>query len=607
MSTQRFRIPNVLALAVGLAVVVLGAASSALAEPNRPSVGDETLMRALADELARSMEGLKLADLEGPYFLAYRVEDTHSHTASASAGGLLSSTSGRRRTLQVEIRVGSPELDNTNFFSPPSFGSFSMLSNPFGSTELPLEDDYLELRRQIWLATDAAYKQAHEKLAQKRAALETRTRGDELPDFRPLAPRQLEADGPELEVDLAAMETLVRELSVVLAEGPIYNSRVDFQGTTSRVHYLDSEGAAFVRTTPSVSLLALAETQADDGSRLGDHAAFYGRSVDGLPSTETLRQAVGAVATRIVERRSAEAPDRYNGPVLFTGEAAAAVFGQAFAPALIGDRRQVVGDERMARMFDAQAEAGDGFEDRIGGRVLPRSFSVVDDPTRDRLGEAPLMGVLAIDDDGRTTSPTTLIERGYLRTLLTDRTPLDGVENPTANRRGDGVLPTNLIVETSDGLDAAALREELMLLVADRGAEFGVVVERLVDASLLQGLSQGQGVRMIGGRGGGNEPAGMALAEARRVFPDGREELLGVVELVGLDAGSFKELVATGDAPNLLHRTMEPPRSPGSFRAARWVKPIVSLAVPDLLFEELTIKTPTGEIPRPPTYTAPGE
>ena len=40
---------------------------------------DDTMMRAMKDELARSMGQLRLQQMDKPYFLAYRMQDITQH------------------------------------------------------------------------------------------------------------------------------------------------------------------------------------------------------------------------------------------------------------------------------------------------------------------------------------------------------------------------------------------------------------------------------------------------------------------------------------------------------------------------------------------------
>src|SRR5439155_12339910 len=172
----------------------------------------------MRDELTRSMKELRLAQLERPYYIAYRVQEAQSLNASASYGSLLGTHESRLRTLSVEVRVGDYAFDNTNFFGgggmmmSVGFGGFDM---SFESGELPLDDNYLEIRRQLWLATDAAYKEAVETLAAKRASLLNRARTDSLADFTKEQPTQTSDEIAAALPDRARVEALLRELSNV--------------------------------------------------------------------------------------------------------------------------------------------------------------------------------------------------------------------------------------------------------------------------------------------------------------------------------------------------------------------------------------------------------
>ena len=127
---------------------------------------EDLLMKALRDEMGRTMEKLQLEDMDRPYYVAYWVRESEGRGSTAILGGLLGRGRGSAsRTLSVELRVGDHDLDNTNF---QDFGRFRSRVVPEGfPVSLPLRDDYKELRRQIWLATDGAYKQAVHSLAKK--------------------------------------------------------------------------------------------------------------------------------------------------------------------------------------------------------------------------------------------------------------------------------------------------------------------------------------------------------------------------------------------------------------------------------------------------------
>jgi len=185
----------------GLGICLLATLALAVPAP----AADDVVMRALRDELARSRKELQLEKLEKPYFIAYRVQDRTQLGTSATFGALLAGSLSRARYLTVQVRVGDYHRDNSNFMT------FPVRANGLSeAAQLPLDDDYQELRRQIWLATDAAYKAALETLSRKRAALENRTVRENLDDFSREQPATAQEPPAPVPMDLARAEALVR-------------------------------------------------------------------------------------------------------------------------------------------------------------------------------------------------------------------------------------------------------------------------------------------------------------------------------------------------------------------------------------------------------------
>ena len=139
---------------------------------------EDVLLKALKDELARSMEKLQLKDMEKPYYIEYAVTDVETLEIKAAFGSIIKSERDRSRLLRVEVRIGNYDMDNSQFVSQSLM--FSILPS---TRQLVIEDDYIAVRRDLWLATDRAYKQALEQLAQKRAFIKTKIQAEEIPDF----------------------------------------------------------------------------------------------------------------------------------------------------------------------------------------------------------------------------------------------------------------------------------------------------------------------------------------------------------------------------------------------------------------------------------------
>src|ERR1035441_2052508 len=231
---------------------------------------EDIVMKAMRDEMARSMKQLTIENLEKPYFIAYRVIDSENAGVRASFGALNLSSSNHSRILHVEVRVGDYKLDNSHFyFFAMNQGTTTQIYN--GAMMLTVEDDYKELRRQLWLATDSVYKKAVEDISKKRAALQNRTRTDESDDFSKEEPVTTSHELPPVRIDLPKWESETRALSALFREMPaIHTSFVRFSASNSYSRYLTSEGTSYTRREPSISFNARADTQAADGTMLDD-------------------------------------------------------------------------------------------------------------------------------------------------------------------------------------------------------------------------------------------------------------------------------------------------------------------------------------------------
>lgn len=553
---------------------------------------DSVLMQAMRDEMARSMEQLRLEDAEKPYFLAYRVHETTTGNATASLGGLLNVSNGSYRQLVVELRVGDYDFDNTNFMS--AMRPSAML--PVVAI-LSVDDNYDTLRRQIWLATDTAYKRSWDQLGAKRAALQNQTQVEEVPDFSRVEPFQY--DGlTQRRLDTEPTGALAQEVSEVMRGMPhLSRSEVRVAASFDRTWFLNSEGSEFVRETPYIGLHALAGTQADDGTEMQDAVTVWVHRWEDVPAAAALEAEVRAMTDRLARRREAPYLDRYSGPVMFEGQAAAELITQVFGPRLIAFRLPTPDNPQAAQLM---SQYRNPFLDKIGSRVLPRFLSVTTDPTMASYGGVPLRGKQPVDDDGVPGRPVSLIERGVLKTLLSTRVPLAEAPQSSGSRWRDTPVPSNLFVTPTRGLGAEELKEELFALAADFGVEHAIVVRRIRTglARLDYGMS---GAFMRGGESSRVQP----LIEAYRVFPDGREELLRIANLPTIAESDFKDIVAVSEAVTR-HETGFSPASaagmPGISGGPTWP---ISVITPALLFEDLTVKRPTGNIPKLPVTPHP--
>ncbi|HEV3040189.1 MAG TPA: metallopeptidase TldD-related protein [Candidatus Angelobacter sp.] len=552
---------------------------------------DDVVFRAMQDELQRSTRKLKLEQLDRPYFISYKIIDTDSKSAAASFGSLISSSESRSRFLTVQVRVGDYALDSSNFLSLPS--TAGVASRMFGGVmQLPLDDNYDELRRQIWLATDSAYKKALEDLSGKRAALQNKNRTDNIPDFSKEKPLTVSDLLPRAEVDLREAERLMQRLSSLFREMPsVQTSRVSFSAVNTLERFINSEGTSYTRRSPLISLQASAATQAADGMPLNDFVSTYGHSMKELLPEAAVASGIRELGERLSKLQSAPLEERYNGPVLFQDQAAAEIVAQVLAQKLPASPSMISDNPQMAR---AMAARENSFLDKIEARVLPEFLSLVDDPTATQADDHTLLASYKVDEEGTAARKTLVVENGVLKTLLTSRGPVRGILQSTGNLRTRGVAPSNLFLVPQKASSPEEIKAQFIDLIKRRGKPYGVLVRRLENptfapADQMQFLS----------RLGQEEKIAPALL-AYRLYADGHEELVRNINL-SVSTQSFKDILAVSNTRIVYTAPFSAQGgSPFSFTPGSGSL-LVSYVVPSaLLFEDVSAQKPTGEVAKPP-------
>jgi len=550
----------------------------------------DPLFRAMRDEIERSRK-LSIRNLEPPYFIQYGVDEQETFAVSASLGGLLSLRRDRFRSPEVQVRVGDYKFDNSNFGGGGGGSRYDL-------GRFPMEDSYPVLRRYLWLETDSAYKAAVEGLSRKRAALRNVTQNEELDDFAHAEPLRYVRAFPPLVVDENAWANRVRALSAVFAQFPeVRISSVDLEASEGG-YYLENSEATEVKVPESVTVLRVrAAAQAADGATVRDFAFFHAADVEGLPEEGELSRSVAAVARNVVALAHAPKGEDYNGPVLFEGAAGAQLFAQ-----LLGENLTVT--RRIEGGRGNGAPAGE-LEGRLGARVLPDTFDVVDDPARKEWKGRPLFGSYDVDREGVPAKPLQVVEKGVLKSFLLTRQPVHGFEgsNGRARMPGRGGASVagfgNLIVTSSQTVPAADLKGKLIESIAARNKPYGILVRKLDFPSTA---TTEEASRVMEAQQGSAHPVSLPLL-VFKVFADGHEELVRGMQFHGLGARSLRDILAAGDdgAPFDFMDSTAPFALVGyaSFATEACV------VAPSVLIDDLELRTVNDERPKLPLVPAP--
>lgn len=558
----------------------------------------QEILRAMNDEIRRSMLELRLPALEKPYYLHYTMTDRQQYDIKASFGSITENRHSKEKRLSVAVRVGSPQFDNTNFFDP-ALGFFGTSDDEerFRSRQIPFDLDYSTLRRELWLATDAAYKQTAELFAKKQAALKNRVRLDTIPDFIVLQPVKT-ADTSALAVfDRTHFEQMAKHLSLVFRDFPfITQSQVTLQYIPETRYFVNSEGRECIKTVMLTCLEIVATAQAKDGMPLAQTFTAYSAAPQFLPSLDSLVRAARIIGQKLTGAVSSPVTSTYSGPVLFEDQAAAEAFIQAFAPNLVTQRAPIT--ERGI----SDNPRFTAFQNKIGGRVLPEFMNIDVLPGRSMNGSTPLIGSYKIDDDGVPAETFTIVKNGYLKALMSSRTPTRRVRTSNGHNREGAAIFSVLEVSAHKQrvLSAKKLREKMLQLCKDRELPYGMIVRKVLNQNILYynlyALTDGE---FPFARGEGQ----LTGLEVYRLYSDGREELVRGCEIAGLTAPAFKDIIAVGDkkmAYNCLAQAVTMPFFTGG---SQFVSS--SVILPALLFEDLEIKPVEDDFTRPPLLSHP--
>jgi hypothetical protein len=558
-----------LAAATALALTI------ALSSETTPQAQSSPVLSAMTDELARSMKTLRLKDQPAPYYIEYEVEDRASTRVTARMGALVEDLNGKSRTLRVGVRVGDYSFDSS-LFNAPGGGSGVVALSADGSTSAPLDNDYDAMRRQIWLATDAAYKRAVSVFARKKAAFQNRAATEVVPDFSREEPLVTELKGLPLEFVNREWPDRATQISAVFTAFPVIESSdvvvLDTRGTR---YYLNSEGFKVVAPIEIASLRVQAETRATDGASLRDTFTLVEKQLQDLPPATEIAARARQMAEGLRAQRAAAVGDEFTGPVLLEGQASAELVAQALVPAVLARRPP----ETAGRGGGRGGGAGQvtPFHRRIGLRVLTEPFTVADTPSLKQFNGRPVPGSYLVDDHGIRARDVTLVEKGRLVTLLAGRAPLRGLLQSTGHTRGGDIQAGVLQVQSADAVAAADLRKKYMELLATQDRAFGYI---------LRGIANpGDGV----GPGG---PGGPAILQAVKITRDGKEEIVRGLRLGAIAPAVFRDLL---DASR--ERTLY------NFRGT--TTDAVSVIVPNLIFEELEILQVREIRQKPPAVPSP--
>lgn len=544
-------------IAAGLLSFATISSSSAPAQANRADAERDPVLKAMLDELNRSMTHLQLPGFEKPYFIEYRLEDVQDFETRAAFGSTEGAHHGHARIARISVRVGDYKTDNSG---PRGDGAIQLAA---------IDDDPIALRSALWAGTDQAYKAALAAYAQKQAELKQVQTLPQADDFSKAKPIVSLADPLKLSVDENAwVDRVARDSGIYRTDAAVNANQQQIQYSTAAFHarvtttwIASSEGAIVRKSSSSYSESIGVGTQADDGMHLDRSYGTSGVSLSDLDSPDEFhKHAVTLISSLSDLRKAPIVEEEYHGPVLLSADASADTLHALLASGVTATRPKLGTEARTNGPFASSYKA----------RIMPDFLSVVDDPALKTWEGKYLVGSYSVDDEAVPAQTVQLVSDGHLQNYLIGRTPVRDFPESNGHARAGLTGPARpaigvLKITAQQGLTDEELNARLIQIAKDRGLKSVYYVETL-----------------------GTENTPRLLY---RVDLDGKRTLVRGAVLDDLDQRALRSgVVAAGKNLWVANYAMEVPET---------------VLAPALLFDDVTVKRANETNDKLPYYPAP--
>ena len=529
------------------------------------------ILDVLQAENEREMGGLaKGAD--PAYYLAYQLVDQRVVNLEAEGGALIGDSDDTTRNLDVEVRVGTPALDNTRQLSDDTNGLNAPLTR---RGIIPFGEDKQALTNSLWLETDRRYHEATAALGYVKQDQLTLKRGaTTTPDFS-AEPAEVHVEAPaRLEFDKAQWVERLKRCSQKALKGEATRGTCGAIFQVNTAYFVNSEGSQIQLSWTNAQLQVSVGVKSDDGMNLSRLEQRFGRTPADLPGDGEVDKMIATVTGDLDALHAAPLADPYVGPAILEGRAAGVFFHEVFGHRIEGHRQKNLTE-------------GQTFASYIGKDIAPDWLSVYDDPEIVTLNGIQLNGFYRYDDEGVRAHRAELIDHGKLVGFDMGRNPIAGFPHSNGHgRRSPGLPPVsrqgNLVVEAARSVPSKDLEQMLIDEIKKQHRPYGMIFSDISGGFTNTSAFQPQAFKV--------NPV-MAF----RLYPDGRRELVRGVDIGGTPLVALQSIRAASREIETFNGVCG--------AESGWVP--VSASAPSLLLEKLEIEK--GFIPpdRPPVLEAP--
>lgn len=533
-------------------------------------VQDQQPLQLLSAQIKRSMSSFKK---QNPpiYYVAYNLNDLNTSSLEIEEGGTASSIIKRDTSLQVQVRAGSLQMDNTRTLKTGYTDRTLVVSD---MSDIGADGEAFSI--QVWRATEQAAEEAQQDFNRVQADAQTGAkRLDDSPDFVFPPKETFCEEYPALAFDMEQIQKLLLKVSNLTRGKPfVLGSSFSFEVQSGNRYFADSVGTQLKTPIRLARLSYSVWGKTADGAWAERSQNYDVLKQEQLPDEAKLTADIKQSLQQLEALLKAPEAEPVAVPVLLKNKAMA-----VFVHEVLGHR--VEGHRQKEDSF------GKTFTDKVGQEVVSPLLTIVDDATLAEFNGQPLRGFYLYDDEGVKARPVTLVENGILKGFLMSSSPIKGFSVSNGHGRGEvGKRPVarmgNTRVIASETVSYDELEQQFLAEIKRQQKPYGFIIEDLSGGFTMTDTNYPQTFKLT-------------PTLVYRVYPDGRKEIVRGADIVGTPLAAFHEIIAAANDYEVFN---------GSCGAESGWVPVSSIA-PSVLLRRLEIEKTGKSASKPPLLPPP--
>ncbi|MBX2895787.1 MAG: hypothetical protein KF763_10115 [Cyclobacteriaceae bacterium] len=431
-----------------------------LAQPN-------VIQKAMQDEIDRSMKELQLDTLQKPCYVSCSINDFTMYSISAMLGGIVNSNELNSRAKGNRVLVGTYELNDesldNNLFSSPEMNDI----------QVPLDDDYLGVRRALWVSIDNVYKNAARQHAKNVETWKEQKKPlEEIPHrvFAKQPAIKIQTTHTFATFDKKQWEANLRQLSHRFVKSAFPASNLSLNYMRGYNYFESSEGTSLKLPIERVILQLAIIGRDETGELVFDQAVWAAAQPNELPTVAQLETEIDARLKKLeAQKESVKFDDNYTGPVLMEGSSVP----DFMAGVLFMGRERLMYDNTIPSLTGFRNDTRNSMESRVGKNIASTALTVKALAHTKLHKGVKLLGAFEADSEGVVPpAELTLIDKGILKDLLNDRSLTSTTQTANGHRDGPGVIQVSI----SDQATIKQLKDKLIAQAKEQGLDYAIII-----------------------------------------------------------------------------------------------------------------------------------